>query len=236
MSIRRDYIKYVSVLSLIVLLFGLSSCEKPEAQFALGISAFVIQSNSEGKTTFDLYIGFAANNEIATGSASITKDGLPIEGISYIPNTYEILSNPVSSIKELNGTYLLMASSSKSQKSISHTIYIDLQEDLIEDFSVTDFMYDGGKISGTFKGIDKSAEMRGYYINPIYDNVSKESRTYALRHIEQLSGGAEHEQSISFPYLPPIDCISARVYPVVVKKNGIIHQLLFGEPLILPNN
>jgi len=235
MSTRRDHIKSILVLYLIVLLIGLGSCEKPEAQFALGISAFVIQSNSGGEPTFDLYIGFAANEEIAEGSASITKDGIPVEGTSYIPNTYEIFSNKVSSITDLNGTYILRASS-KNRKTVSHVIDIDLQESYIENFSITDFVYNGNEISGIFKEIDKSADMRGYYINPVYGNDSKDSRAYALRHIEQLSNGVGQEQLMSFPYLLPMDCISAKVYPVVVKKNGVIHQLLFGEPLILSNN
>ena len=222
------------MLSLAVLMVGLNSCEKPEAQFSLGVSAFVIQSNLGGEPIFDLYIGFAANEEVAEGSVSITKDGIPIEGVSYIPNTYEILSNQVSSITDLNGTYLLTASS-KSKKSISHTIDINIRESLITDFSMTDFVHRGGEISGIFKGIDESADMCGYYINPLFDNTPSASRAYASRHLEQLSDIVDPEKRMSLPYSPPVDCISTRIYPVVAKKNGVIYQLLFGEPLIVAN-
>ena len=224
----------VLILTSFVLLIS-GSCEKQESKLELGISAFVVQSDFAGEPVFDLYIGFTTNEEMAEEGAFVTRDGVLVEGESHIPNMYEIRSNPVKLITNLNGTYVLNALS-KNGKSVSHTIPVNLTEYIIPDFSVTDFKFSQGEGSATFKDIDISAEVYGYYINPLFEEVSALSRAYAKQYTEQRSSLVKPETTVSFSYKSPVDCISTKIYPLVAKKNGAILQVMFGEPLIVPNN
>ena len=222
-----------TLLAVAVLLLSVS-CQKDDPKFWIFVQSILFQETNPGtgEATFDLWFGVTGfNEELQTEAVNISHNGMPLMGISYIPNRYETVSNPTGNPMDFNGTYLFQAKS-KNQSEDSVSGSITLANTPLAEFDVEDFSYNNYTISCKFKNIDEDAEICGFYIIPLIDGLPEESKMSAFDLFEESRPG-ETEYTVSKEFHKQSNYSGVKIYPAIAKMNGSTLQILLGDALVI---
>jgi|GEM_PF-5014934 len=222
-----------TLLAVAVLLLSVS-CQKDDPKFWIFVQSILFQevNPGTGEATFDLWFGVTGfNEELQTEAVNISHNGMPLMGISYIPNSYETVSNPTGNPTDFNGTYLFQAKSkNQSEDSISGSI--TLTNTPLTEFDIEDFSYNNYTISCKFKNIDEDAEVCGFYIIPLIDGLPEKSKIGDFHRFERnVLEETGYTVSIERPVQNGYNRV--KIYPAIAKMNGYTMQILLGDALVI---